>query len=308
MAVPDYQSIMLPMLRALERVGEVSIRDLADVLSKDMSLSEADLAELIPSGTQQLFYNRVGWARTYLKKAGLVEAPQRARVRLSNAGRDVLKSGLSRVDVDFLSKFPSFVEFRSARRGGTNESETGEHLAAADVSLKTPDEQLSEAHAQLRAQVVDELSQRVATASPSFFEDLVVKLLVAMGYGGNFKDASQRVGRSGDGGIDGIVKEDRLGLDVIYVQAKRWQGTVGRPEIQKFAGALLGQKARKGVFITTSEFSRDALDYAASLDAKIVLIDGRQLAEYMVEARVGVAVRQVYETFRVDEDFFGEEA
>jgi restriction system protein len=295
------------MLRALERTAEVSIRDLAEVLSRDMGLSEADLAELIPSGTQQLFYNRVGWARTYLKKAGLVDSPQRAKVRLSDLGRDVLKSAPARVDVDFLSKFHSFVEFRSARPGGNGEMKLIDDQATPDVSLKTPDEQLSEAHAQLRAQVIDELRQRVASASPSFFEDLVVKLLVAMGYGGNFKDASQRVGRSGDGGIDGIVKEDRLGLDVIYVQAKRWQGVVGRPEIQKFAGALLGQKARKGVFITTSEFSRDALDYAASLDAKIVLIDGRQLAEYMVEARVGVAVRQVYETFRVDEDFFGDE-
>lgn len=307
MAVTDFQTIMLPLLRELADGKPRSIRDVTSRLAERLNLSEADIAELIPSGTQSLFYNRVGWARTYLKKAGLVDTPARGHVRITDAGKIVLSGSPSRIDVAFLSQFPTFREFRDARPDGQEPTSTQPAATNSPNLLKTPDEQISEAHAQLRAQVVDELRERVAKASPAFFEELVVKLLVAMGYGGTFRDASQRVGRSGDGGIDGIVKEDRLGLDVIYVQAKRWQDKISRPEIQKFAGALLGQKARKGVFITTSEFTKEALDYAASLDAKIVLIDGRQLAEYMVEAGVGVSIRQTYETFRVDEDFFAEE-
>jgi restriction system protein len=287
------------------------LRDLTDFLAKSFSLTLEEQSLLLPSGTQPVFANRVGWAKTYLKKAGLIESPNRGFAKISEQGKLVLKDNLQEISKEFLKQFSTFQEFANTKKRG---SETEGSKAESSITQPetnspnsdglTPLETLEAAHGTLRSEVVSDLLQKVRASSPEFFEDLVVKVLVAMGYGGNFKEASRRVGRTDDGGIDGIIKEDLLGFDVIYVQAKRWEGTVGRPELQKFAGALLGQKARKGAFLTTSNFSQNAYEYVATLDAKIVLVDGLQLANFMLDYGVGVSVALTYAIYKIDEDFF----
>jgi len=259
---------------------------------------------LIPSGTGTVIRNRVGWARTYLKKAGLLEYPRRGQFRITPRGQDVLKENPQRVDVKLLARFPEFIAFRNARREAP---EVDAEPAAAELDARTPEEALEAAYDRLRDNLEADLLDHVKAATPAFFERLVVKLLVEMGYGGDQRDAAQAVGRSGDGGIDGIIKEDHLGLDVIYIQAKRWDGTVSRPEVQKFAGALQGRRARKGVFITTSTFSRDAITFVESIDAKIILIDGARLAKLMIDHGVGVSTIETYAVKKIDSDYFMED-
>ena len=243
--------------------------------------------------------NRVGWARTYLKQAGLLVSPKRGVFRITQAGLDLLQSNPTKVDNSTLEKYPAFIDFKSRRREATNDQ-------PEVLSSETPEDALASAYKKLRIDVESELLDIVKTASPSFFERLVVDLLVKMGYGGNRQDAASAVGKSGDGGIDGIINEDRLGLDVIYIQAKRWDGTVGRPEIQKFAGALQGQRAKKGIFITTSSFSSEAIDYTKFIDTRIILIDGAQLVKFMVDLNVGVSSAGTYEVKKIDSDYFEE--
>ncbi|MGZ5224669.1 MAG: restriction endonuclease, partial [Burkholderiales bacterium] len=243
------------------------------------------------------------WARTYLKKAGLIESTRRAYFRIAERGRSVLAKNPTRIDVKFLEQFPEFVAFRDLRREQVDDKPPA--LAAGTEA--TPEEALDAAYQRLRIDLESELLDQVKAASPAFFERLVVELLVRMGYGGTLRDAGQAVGKSGDGGIDGIIKEDLLGLDVIYIQAKKWEGTVGRPEIQKFAGALQGHRARKGVFITTSAFSSDAIEFAVRIDSKIVLIDGAMLARYMIDNDVGVSAYRSYQVKKIDSDYFSEE-
>lgn len=303
MPIPDYQTLMLPLLRYFGDDQEHSLSEAVEAISAEFNLTPEERLQLLPSGTSTYIGNRVGWARTYMKKAGLLESPRRGVVRITDRGKEVLRKKPARIDVKFLDQFPEFIEFRTSRHADEATVVTETPAAAAT----TPEEALEDAYDRLRATLESELLQRVMTASPAFFERLVIDLLVRMGYGGSFRDAGQAIGRSGDGGIDGIIKEDRLGLDVIYVQAKRWEGSVGRPEIQKFAGALQGHRARKGVFITTSSFSRDAQEFVERIDSKIVLIDGATLTRFMVDSGVGVSLVTAYEVKRVDSDYFSEE-
>jgi len=303
MAIPDYQTCMLPFLRFLADGQEHSLRDAEEALAEHFQLNPAERAELLPSGQQGIFKNRIGWARTYLKKAGLLEAPKRGVFRISDRGLQALASNPGRIDGKYLEQFPEFIAFREAPRPATA---TATEVPESTSTAATPEEAIEAAHQGLRAQLGQELLARILACSPSFFEQLVVELLVKMGYGGSRRDAGERIGQTGDGGIDGIIKEDRLGLDTLYIQAKRWQGTVGRPEIQKFVGALQGYRARKGVFITTSSYTADATDYVSRIDTKVVLIDGQQLANLMIDFDVGVSVSASYIVKRVDSDYFEE--
>ncbi len=300
MPIPDYQSLMLPLLEILQDKQVWKVADLADALAERFEVSPEERRELLPSGRQATFDNRVGWARTYLKKAGLVSSPKRGYAEIIDRGLEVLQQNPEQIDVKFLGQFSEFQAFRNGYQKTEIQAEKAEKIEESS----NPEEALDPAHQQLRQNLAEELLEMVRGCAPDFFEKLVVELLVKMGYGGSLKDAGQSIGRSGDGGIDGIIKEDRLGLDVIYVQAKRWEGTVGRPEIQKFAGALQGQRARKGVFITASQFSREAKDYVSQIDNKIVLIDGEQLAYLMIDYDLGVSKIGTYEIKRLDSDYF----
>jgi restriction system protein len=303
MAIPDYQTVMLPLLRFLKDGKEHNIGEVVDSLVAEFNLSTEERQQLLGSGQQTVIRNRAGWARTYLQKAGLIASTRRGYFRITERGESVLGSKPERIDVKYLEQFPEFVAFRELRHARPDEVP----VPMSTSSDATPEEALDAAYGRLRLDLEAELVEQVKGASPSFFERLVVELLVRMGYGGTLRDAGQAVGRSGDGGIDGIIKEDRLGLDVIYIQAKRWDSTVGRPEIQKFAGALQGHRARKGVFITTSSFSADALEFASRLDSKIVLIDGAALAKHMIDHNVGVSMSRSYEVKKIDSDYFTEE-
>lgn len=292
---------MLPLLKFYADEQEHTFREAVESLAKSFKLTDEERRKMLPSGQQAVFDNRVGWARTYIKKAGLINAPQRGINRITQRGLDVLKKAPLKIDAAFLAQFKEFKDFRVLRH--TNEDEVGE----ADTANKTPEESLETAYQSIRSDLVADLLQRIKACSPSFFERLVVEVIVKMGYGGTRRDAGKAIGRSGDGGIDGIIKEDKLGLDAIYIQAKRWENRVGRPEIQKFVGALTGQRAKKGLFITTADFSADAEDYVSRLDAKVVLIDGEMLAQYMIEHNVGVTTVSTYEVKKVDSDYFSEE-
>lgn len=293
---------MLPFLRYLEDGVERSLREAEENLAEYFKLTASERAELLPSGQQGVFKNRVGWARTYLKKAGLLESPRRGIFKITTRGAIALKSAPPRIDVKYLEQFPEFIEFRDASRSTT----TVDPVSESGQSTTTPEEAIELAHQGLREQLAAELLTRILSCSPTFFEQLVVELLVKMGYGGSRKDAGERLGQTGDGGVDGIIKEDRLGLDTIFIQAKRWQGVVGRPEIQKFVGALQGQRAKKGVFITTSTYSAEAVDYAGRIDTKVVLVDGKQLAGLMIDCDVGVSPAASYVVKRIDSDYFEE--
>jgi restriction system protein len=304
MAIPDFQSLMLPLLTIISDGQEHTRPEVHDTLAQQFNLSEADKSELLPSGRQARFDNRVAWAKSYLKMAGLIETTSRGKFRVTPRGIDVLKSKPARIDIKFLMQFPEFVASRTTSRQPAPAIDDGADEGEHD---QTPEELLESSYQNLRRTLAKELLDRVKQGTPHFFEILVIDLLVAMGYGGSRSDAGEAVGQSGDGGIDGIIKEDRLGLDAIYIQAKRWDGTVGRPLIQAFAGGLEGRRARKGVFITTSQFSPEAKEYVNRIEKKIVLIDGEQLAQLMIDHGVGVAEIANYVVKRVDQDYFSEE-
>ena len=304
MAIPDYQTLMLPLLRLAADQQEHRIRDAVEILAENLDLSDEERSQLLPSGSQPVFNNRVAWARTYLKQAGLLEAPRRGFFKITQVGLDLLTSNPSRVDNSTLETYPAFIEFKNRRREASDEQQM-ESTSEASWN-QTPEDALASAYKKLRADIESELLDTLKQASPSFFERVVIDLLVQMGYGGNRHDAARAVGKSRDGGIDGIINEDRLGLDVIYIQAKRWEGTVGRPEIQKFAGALQGHRAKKGIFITTSSFSAEAADYSRLIDTRIILIDGDRLARLMVDHNVGVSSAGIYEIKKIDADYFDE--
>ena len=303
MAIPDYQTVMLPLLKQLADGNERPLSEVREALAAHFGLMPEERSQLLPSGNAAVFDNRVGWARTYLKKAGLLEYVKRGVLRLTPRGAQVLADAPSEINTQFLDQFPEFLEFHLPKK-----PEGGEPSEVVEGS-ETPDEIIEASYQQLRAQLTGELLELVRSMSWQFFERLVVDLLLNMGYGGSRKEAGQAFQQAGDEGIDGTVKEDRLGLDIIYVQAKRWKdgSTVGRPEIQKFAGALQGKRARKGVFITTSNFSKEAIEYAGMIDTKIILIDGERLAELMLEHGVGVAITRAYEIKKIDSDYFTEE-
>jgi restriction system protein len=302
MTIPDFQSIMLPLLQIAGDGDEHSLHEYLDLLAKSFSLSEQELNELIPSGKQTRFYNRVTWARIYLTKSRLMEITRRSHYRITERGKLVLKSNPSRIDMKFLEQFPEYVEFRD-RETGRRRSQSTEQLSL-EIETKTPEEILEDAYQEIRDTLAQDLLVMVKQSSPAFFERLVVELLVKMGYGGSRREAARAVGQTGDEGVDGIIDEDRLGLDAIYIQAKKWENVVGRPEIQKFVGALMGKRARKGIFITTSSFSTEATAYVLNIDFKVVLIDGKRLAEYMIDYDVGVTAAATYQLKRVDMDYF----
>ncbi len=303
MTIPDYQSIMFPLLKFAGDNQEHTIREAIDHIAETFKLTEEDRKEVLPSGSQYIIDNRVGWARTYLKKAGLLETPKRSYFKITDLGLDVLKKNPSEINVKFLGQFPLFVEFRNIKK----EKDDSEEQEAETSSTQTPQELLEYGYQKIKKDLSQELLSFVKQSSPRFFERLVVELLLSMGYGGSRKDAGQAIGQSGDGGIDGIIKEDKLGLDVIYIQAKRWENVVGSKEIRNFVGSLVGQKANKGVFITTSEFTKDALEYVKTITHKVILIDGEMLSQLMIENNVGVSAVINYEVKKIDSDYFVEE-
>jgi restriction system protein len=311
--IPDYQSLMLPLLEALADGREHLVRDVRERIAAKFGLGAIEREVLLPSGKQPIFDNRLGWAKTYLAKAGLVSSVKRGVYQITDRGQSVVASKPGRIDAAYLGKFPEFEEFR--RKGENDTDDAGKTPKADGTSLgvtaaapsATPQESLDAAYHQIRRAVETELLASVRGASFRFFERLVVELLVKMGYGGSLKDAGKAIGRSGDDGLDGIIKEDHLGLDAIYIQAKRWERTVGRPEVQAFAGSLEGVRGRKGVFITTSTFSAEAREYVSRIEKKIVLVDGQQLAALMTDFGIGVTPVSTYEVKRVDGDYFSEE-
>lgn len=304
MAVPDFQSLMLPLVEFAADGQEHSLREAREVLAKRLGVTEEEREELLPSGRQAVFDNRVAWAKTYLQQAGLLNPIRRGYFRITDRGRQVLAEKPDRIGIKLLDRFPEFIEFH--RASSKKDTSTTEDIPETQEKV-TPEEMLETAHQQIRNDVAADLVKRIKAAPPSFFERLVVELLVKMGYGGSRREAGKAIGKSGDEGIDGIINEDRLGLDTIYIQAKRWEGTVGRPEIQRFVGALHGKRARKGVFLTTGSFSSEAHDYVSRIDPKVVLIDGRELAELMIDFGLGVTTTATYEIRRMDSDYFGEE-
>jgi len=303
MSIPDFQTLMLPLLKLASDRETHYIHDAVEELANQYSLTEEEQTRLLSSGQQPVFYNRVGWARTYLKKSGLVEDPKRGFFRITDRGMLILDQNPSRIDMNFLKQFPEYIEFRET----TRESENGGSVETGLEDL-TPEEALEDAYQRIRTDLSSELLEFVQGSSAGFFEKLVVELLVNMGYGGSQRDAARAVGKSGDEGIDGIIDEDRLGLDTIYVQAKKWNpdNPVSRPEIQKFVGALQGKRAKKGIFITTSRFTNEALDYSRNIDTKVVLIDGQRLTNLMIDHGIGVTTQTTYEIKSLDTDYFGE--
>jgi restriction system protein len=299
MAVPDFQSFFKPLLELAGDGEEHSVREAREIIANSMNPSEADLAELLPSGTQTKFDNRVAWAKSYFVQAKVLESTRRGYFQITDRGRELLAKGHPRIDIRILNQYSEFVEFHSPNRDIDTQ--------IAPTQTETPEEILQKAHQNIRNELGTELLNRVKSNSPQFFEALVVDLMIAMGYGGSKIDAGKALGQTGDEGVDGIIKEDRLGLDVIYLQAKRWEGTVGRPEIQRFVGALHGKRARKGVFITTGRFSEDAIDYVNNIEPKVILIDGRTLANLMIDCNLGTTTAASYEVKRIDSDYFGEE-
>jgi len=302
MAIPDFQTIMLPLLKLMSDENVRPLSELRESLSVSFGLADNERLELLPSGTQPVFDNRVAWATIYLHKAVLLERPKRGYYKITKRGLSVLDEKPEKINIKFLEKFPEFLEFKNKKRDEKKKQPTG-----GAVTEINPAEALENAYQELQIALTSDLLQTIKECTPAFFERLVIDVLIKMGYGGSRREAGQAMGKSGDGGIDGIIKEDKLGLDIIYIQAKRWDGTVGRPEIQKFAGALQGQRARKGIFITTSNFTKDALQYVLNIESKIILIDGERLAELMVENNVGVSSIGSYEIKKIDSDYFIDE-
>jgi len=302
MAIPDFQTIMLPLMRHLQDGREHTTSETLDALAKQFQLTDAERSALLPSGIQDVFTNRVAWAKSHLKKAGILASPRRGVYQITARGREVLAKTPTAINLRFLFQFPEYQAFRAIHRQRAEEPEEAETNHGG-----TPEEALEAAHAKTQENLAADLLQRLNACSPQFFERLVVEVIVKMGYGGSRHDAGKAIGKSGDGGIDGIIKEDKLGLDAIYIQAKRWANTVGRPEIQKFVGALTGQRSKKGLFITTSDFTADAKTYALQIDTKIVLIDGEMLAQLMIDYNVGVSTIATYDLKKIDTDYFTEE-
>ncbi len=309
MAIPDYESLMLPLLEEVRDGGDYRIRDVRERLVGRFDLSEEDLAALLPSGRTPVFNSRVHWAKTYLEKAGAVRAPARGVVQITDRGTTLLNEGHGRIDNAVLTRFPEFVEWKQrSQPSRRRKREVAAGPAALETSgdHRTPEETLEEGYEALREALEDELLAKVHDATPAFFERLVIDFLRRLGYGGA-SGFGEQLGRARDGGVDGVIWEDKLGLDYIYVQAKRWQGSVGRPDVQAFAGSLEGFRARKGVMITTSTFTDDARDYVERIEKRIVLIDGRQLARMMFDAGLGVATQRSYEVKALDSDYFDED-
>src|SRR5579863_3389645 len=309
MPIPDYQTLMLPVLR-LAAGGETRVPDVAERIADEFGLAQEERDQMLPSGRQRLLHNRVHWAKFYMSKAGLIASQRRGWFSASEAGRALLARKPERIDVSELMKIPSFVEFYAGQTKTDDVISTTKTSAIhTPIEQVTPEEQIEAAHLAFQAALRDDLLQRILQNSPSFFERVIIDLLVAMGYGGTHQNAATQLGRSGDGGVDGVINEDRLGLDRVYVQAKRYAtgNQVGRPEVQAFVGSLVGLGANKGVFVTTSTFSAQAAEFVRHLAQRVILIDGKKLSDLMIEHNVGVRANRTVEFKRLDEDFFSEE-
>ena len=304
MAIPDFQSLMLPLLKAVADGREYSFRDLLGTLAQEFHLTDEERQQYLTGRRRPAFNNRMAWATTYLKKAKLIDRPKSGYFQITERGREVLKTSPKLIDMKFLEQFPEYIAFKESSEQAEAQQQVTPSIATQN---ETPEELIESGARTIRKELTEEILQRIKGCSPVFFERLVVELLVKMGYGGTRQDAGRAIGRSGDEGIDGVIHEDRLGLDVIYLQAKRWEGVVGRPEIQKFVGALQGQRAKKGVFITTSDFTKEAVEYVRNIDNKVVLINGALLANLMIDHNVGVSLAATYEIKKTDSDYFLEE-
>ncbi|MGD0117758.1 MAG: restriction endonuclease [Candidatus Binatus sp.] len=304
MPVPDFQSLMLPVLSAAKD-GEANIVDVRANLAEKFRLTAEELQQLLPGGRQTTFANRIGWARTYLVKAGLLEATRRGYFRITDRGREVLKQNPARIDIAFLSKFPEFTDFRSKEREGAP-SEGDSDPSLPEGTSETPDELLRATHQEIEKALRTDLLERVYASAPAFFEKVIVTLLLAMGYGGSREDAGRAIGKSGDGGLDGVIDQDPLGLDRVYIQAKRYKSdtAVSEPEIRGFAGSLESVKATKGVFVTSSYFTAPARAFAEKISRRIILIDGEQLARLMIRYGIGTRIEETFYLKKIDEDFF----
>jgi len=300
MPVPDFQTLMRPLLEEYATGGERPIADVRAALATRFELTEEELAERLPSGLARTFVNRVGWATTYLYRVGLLSRPRRAVYAITERGWEVLTANPARIDLSVLSQFSEFAEFTTGSGGAGAATEE-----SVVTETATPEERIDAAYQELRQALMAEVRERVSAVSFAAFEDLVLDVLHAMGYGDGTEDSRLRTGGSGDAGIDGVIREDRLGLDVVYVQAKHWEGSVGRPVVQGFVGALQGARASKGIIFTASTFSREAREYAASVSPRVVLVDGERLASLMIDFNVGVSERETYTVKRVDSDYFG---
>ncbi|TNE70942.1 restriction endonuclease [bacterium] len=304
--IPDYQTIMLPLLRLTSDNNIHKFRQVVDSLATHFQLTDEEKKELLPSGNQAIFDNRVGWARFYLAKANLLQSEKRGKLQITQQGLNFIKTNPKKLRTKDLENFSAFREFKSSidKRNHSN-SLNIEDLKNEEIE-RTPEEALEYAYQKLKNDLSRDLLDTIKNCSPSFFERLVIDLLTKMGYGGSRQDAGRALGKSGDGGIDGIIKEDKLGLDTIYIQAKRWENTVPVREIRDFAGALLSKKARKGIFITTSNFPKSAFDFVESIEHKIILINGERLTDLMFEFNVGLSIQSAYELKRIDSDYFDE--
>lgn len=300
MAVPGFQDFMLPVLQLASEHVALHKSEYEPILAEQLKLTEEDREEMLASGQQTTYQNRIGWAITYLVKTKLLDRPARATIQITDRGRELLATNPPKINIKLLKSYPEYLAFQHATRTKKEEDPEDESDSIS------PREQLENAYDRLQRTLASDLLDSMKQMAPQAFEQLVVDVLVAMGYGGTIADAGQAIGRSGDGGIDGVIKEDRLGLDFIYVQAKRWENTIQRPQLQGFAGALLGRGAQRGVFITTSDFSKGAIEYTKSLPTNIVLVDGQELAELMIDYGVGVIDEQTYRVKRVDPEYFGE--
>ena len=304
MAVPDYQSLMLPVLLA-STIGEVRIGDAVDRLADQLNLTPEDRAQLLPSGKQTLLGNRIHWAKTYLTKSGLLESTRRGHFKITQRGLQVIASHPSRIDNEFLNQF---AEFRQFKEKSANDAAQGAQLIEPPLisRTETPDEAMRAAHKQVETSLGQDLLDRIRSAPPAFFERLIVNLLLAMGYGGSAADAGRAIGRSGDDGVDGVIDQDALGLDRVYIQAKRYAAgnSIGAGAIRDFFGSLDRHKATKGLFVTTSTFSPSAKETTEFLSKRIVLIDGENLAKLMIRYNVGCRIEEVLHIKKVDEDFF----
>jgi restriction system protein len=304
MSIPDFQKIMLPLMKFTADNKEHSLRETIEYLATTFNLTPDERQELLPSGTQAIFDNRVSWAKTHMLKAGLLESPRRSIFKITRRGQQVLGQNPAQINTNLLRQFPEYLEFIRPSNNREEQDTVNEQI---DNSQATPEEILEGSYQKIRRTLAQELLLKIKASPPAFFERLVVELLVKMGYGGSIKDAGRATRLTNDEGIDGIIKEDKLGLDFIYIQAKRWENqAVGRPDIQSFVGALDGQRANKGIFITTSRFSDTATEYVKTITKKVILIDGEQLADYMIEYGLGVSTFATYELKKIDNDYFGE--
>jgi len=308
MAVPDFQTLMLPVLK-LAAQGETRVAECAVKIAGEFHLTDADIAELLPSGKQTRLKNRLNWAKSYLGQAGLIETTKRGYFRATQVGREALQSGVAKIDKNYLEQFPSYLEFKARSGQSADEEAPIANAATHGQATKTPEERIDAAALEIDSQLRTQLLQLILQTNPAFFESVIVDLLIAMGYGGSREEAGRRIGGSGDGGVDGVIDQDALGLDMVYLQAKRYKAdnTIGEGQIREFSGALLGKGASKGVFVSTSSFSVAARKFAEAMrQQRLVLIDGEELTRLMIKHNVGVRTERTIELKKIDLDYFEE--